>query len=365
MISIIVPIYNVEYYIHRCIDSILTQDNVDFELLLIDDGSSDRSGEICDEYAKQDSRVRVYHKQNGGVSSARNLGLDKAQGEWITFIDADDWIEPGYLRTFVSLLDADMVICGVNSTDGKCWIMGDGICSIKDLMEIYIAATIMRSPWGKFLRKDIINKNDIRFDPKIRYGEDFIFNMQYLLFSNSVRTLSYVGYNYYQYPQEELPIKKYKLTIEETKYSLEKSLLVKEQLINKLGIQLSYDIDYMVYLGLWPINNMVDEAYLDEYYQLCKSLDLTLDKESFYNHKLFSPIIRGITELKIFCEEKRIKEMLMWCKALYLINSRIGYSLRFPYKDFYLWLWLIKHQAYRILLIMLRIYISIKCLVKK
>ena len=91
-ISVIVPVYNVEKYLHRCVDSILAQTFNDFELLLIDDGSKDKSGAICDEYAAKDSRVRVFHKENGGVSSARNLGLENAKGDWIIFIDSDDWI---------------------------------------------------------------------------------------------------------------------------------------------------------------------------------------------------------------------------------------------------------------------------------
>ena len=91
-ISVIVPVYNAEQYLHRCVDSILAQTFPDFELLLIDDGSKDRSAEICDEYAWKDERVRVFHKENGGVSSARNLGLDKAKGEWVSFVDADDII---------------------------------------------------------------------------------------------------------------------------------------------------------------------------------------------------------------------------------------------------------------------------------
>ena len=90
-ISVIVPVYNVEKYLPRCIDSILSQTFTDFELLLIDDGSPDNCGKICDEYAAKDSRVRVFHKPNGGVSSARNLGLDNARGEWIAFIDSDDF----------------------------------------------------------------------------------------------------------------------------------------------------------------------------------------------------------------------------------------------------------------------------------
>ena len=101
-ISVIVPVYNVEKYLRRCIDSILSQTFSDFELLLIDDGSKDKSGEICDEYAAKDARVRVFHKENGGVSSARNLGLDNAKGDWITFSDSDDELLP----------DAFEAVCG-------------------------------------------------------------------------------------------------------------------------------------------------------------------------------------------------------------------------------------------------------------
>mgnify|MGYP003408173130 CR=1 FL=1 len=91
-ISIIVPVYNTERYLSKCIDSILSQSFTVFELLLINDGSKDNSGTICDQYAVNDSRVRVFHKENGGVSSARNLGLENARGEWVTFVDSGDWI---------------------------------------------------------------------------------------------------------------------------------------------------------------------------------------------------------------------------------------------------------------------------------
>ena len=113
-ISVIVPVYNTEKYLKRCIDSILAQSYSDFELLLIDDGSTDASPAICDEYATNDSRVRVFHKPNGGVSSARNLGLDNARGEWIAFVDSDDWIESEMLYLFISKAektDSDIVFC--------------------------------------------------------------------------------------------------------------------------------------------------------------------------------------------------------------------------------------------------------------
>ena len=95
-VSIIVPVYKAEKYLNRCIDSILAQTFIDWELLLIDDGSPDKSGEICDEYSKKDQRIKVFHKSNGGVSSARNLGLDHVKGQWITFIDADDYIDSSF-----------------------------------------------------------------------------------------------------------------------------------------------------------------------------------------------------------------------------------------------------------------------------
>ena len=96
-LSIIVPVYNVEQYLDKCIKSILNQTFKDFELILVDDGSIDNSGEICDEYAKKDSRVKVIHKKNGGLAAARNTGLIIARGDYVGFVDSDDWIEPRYV----------------------------------------------------------------------------------------------------------------------------------------------------------------------------------------------------------------------------------------------------------------------------
>ena len=113
LISIIVPVYNVDAYLKQCVDSILNQKYENFELLLIDDGSTDKSGEICDVYEQRDKRVRVFHKKNGGVSSARNVGLDNAQGDWIAFVDSDDIVTPDYLFDLYDSLkenDIDLVI---------------------------------------------------------------------------------------------------------------------------------------------------------------------------------------------------------------------------------------------------------------
>lgn len=185
MISVIVPIFNAEKYLHRCIKRILAQDYTDYELLLIDDGSTDNSGTICDEYAIKDNRIRVFHKENGGVSSARNWGLDKAIGEYIMFVDSDDYMLPGMLEVMLSTLEskkADLVVCGTTETGGGYWRpIADVDYSINQLKENFVSllhTELLSPPWNKIYKKEIIGSN--RFCDDISFGEDLLFNIQYL-----------------------------------------------------------------------------------------------------------------------------------------------------------------------------------------
>ena len=121
LISVIVPIYNVEQYLEKCIESIISQTYKNLQIILIDDGSNDKSGKICNKYAEKDKRVVVIHKENAGVSEARNTGLDNAKGEWITFVDADDWIEEEYCQRLYNLVietNSDVALCGYNRVVG-------------------------------------------------------------------------------------------------------------------------------------------------------------------------------------------------------------------------------------------------------
>lgn len=185
MISVIVPIFNAEKYLHRCIKCILAQDYTDYELLLIDDGSTDNSGTICDEYAIKDNRIRVFHKENGGVSSARNWGLDNAIGEYIMFVDSDDYMLPGMLEVMLSTLEskkADLVICGTTETGGGYWRpIADVNYSKNQLKESFVSllhTELLSPPWNKIYKKEIIRSN--RFCEDISFGEDLLFNIQYL-----------------------------------------------------------------------------------------------------------------------------------------------------------------------------------------
>lgn len=198
-ISVIVPVYNVEKYLPRCIDSILSQTFKDFELLLIDDGSPDNCGKICDEYATKDSRVKVFHKSNGGVSSARNLGLDKACGEWITFIDSDDYVEVDYLQELIDAQQQNQVDYVVTLSECDNIQESNQITvSRGDFSLLFSKFKIDRNgyPWGKLYSTAIIKKVGLRFDTKVHLGEDAMFTLLYLLETKNVTLISSDNYCY-------------------------------------------------------------------------------------------------------------------------------------------------------------------------
>lgn len=204
-ISVIVPVYKVEKYLPECIESILAQTFTDFELILVDDGSPDNSGKICDDYAARDSRIRVFHKENGGVSSARNLGLDNARGEWIAFVDSDDWVGEKYLEHLFgdgNLPDSCMVMSGHVKRDSKSkQEFGRLFFDSKTLptLEAFRKEKLYKSgyPISKLYRREILNSKNIRFDPEISMAEDTLLMMDYLMCVEKVVFRSdFLDYNY-------------------------------------------------------------------------------------------------------------------------------------------------------------------------
>ena len=206
-ISIIIPVYNAENYLRRCIDSVLSQSFTDFELILVDDGSNDKSPQICDEYASQDTRVRVIHKANGGVSAARNDGLDIAKGEYITFIDSDDWVERDYLSTLSNYRDYDIVFFSHRL------IYEDGYISeflfeakegdkqniweiVASLRKNAVGSNFYGYTWNKMFRRDIIEKYKIRFIEGLRISEDEVYTLDYCTHAKSIKVLPLCLYNY-------------------------------------------------------------------------------------------------------------------------------------------------------------------------
>lgn len=200
-VSIIVPVYNVERYIRKCIDSILTQTFHNFELLLINDGSNDESGVICEEYAVKDNRIKVFHKKNGGVSSARNLGIEKASGQWITFIDADDWIDKETLEKCLEASnDEELVRFGMKYVfEDNSYVVDVRLNDTWDYADffskVFSRQTALGVCGGLYLRS-IFLTNKISFNSNYTLGEDWLVLVQYLKCVNKVRIINHPFYNY-------------------------------------------------------------------------------------------------------------------------------------------------------------------------
>lgn len=208
-VSVIVPVYNVEKYLHKCIESIINQTLSSIEIILIDDGSTDNSSYIIDEYAKIDSRVKVIHKENGGQSSARNIALDMARGEYIGFVDSDDWLELDMYENLYNLIresESDIAVCGRQTydEDGKLTNKVNIEDKIIDLNKISLEEYIVKElfykhtvvVWNKLYKKKIINNNNIRFE-NVNYvgSEDALFNGMVLCHTKKIIALNKIYYN--------------------------------------------------------------------------------------------------------------------------------------------------------------------------
>lgn len=201
-VSIIIPVYNTEKYLPACVESVLGQSIKDFEVLLVDDGSTDGSGRICDEYSRIDDRIVVIHKENGGVCSARNVGLDYAKGEYVVFVDADDCLNEFHIDHLMDS-DADLVLTGIqkigSSTD-TCVPRDKNSFDIADLPLHWNTPPVMNYlycyPVAKRFRTKIIQENNIRFYEPLFFSEDMCFNMCYLSFTKSITELPYADYMY-------------------------------------------------------------------------------------------------------------------------------------------------------------------------
>ena len=205
-VSVIIPVYNAEKYIERCIISVINQSFKDWELILVDDGSKDHSATIIGNYMQKDARIFCFHKDNGGASSARNYGIEAATSDWLAFVDADDYLNTDYLQSLIqvqSKYNADL-ICG-----GHIKITPQGeICKKREYHEMYFEKksfnemlkkrllTLQKAPWAKLYQKSIIDKHSIRFIQGAITGEDEIFMYTYFLHCNSVAFSTSTGYNY-------------------------------------------------------------------------------------------------------------------------------------------------------------------------
>lgn len=199
-VSVIIPVYNLKSVIGRCIESILQQTYTDFEVLIVDDGSTDNTLAVCKTYMN-DARVACYTKENGGASDARNYGLSRAKGQWVMFVDGDDYVEPDFFSKLLMNMDAELIISGVrfyniNSYQMPC----GGTIEISEfnghLLDKEFCKFYFRTPWAKLFRRDVIAKYGLCFDTTLHIGEDAEFVFRYLGFVKKVRLVPICGYCY-------------------------------------------------------------------------------------------------------------------------------------------------------------------------
>lgn len=199
MISLIIPVYNVEPYLRKCLDSLLAQDYDDWEALIVEDGSTDGSGAICDEYATRDSRLRVFHKMNEGVSAARNFGLDNARGEWIWFVDSDDWISEDALDRLgetIRDVNCDTIFFGIEYYDEQNNLIGqEDRNSAVDLPKDKTIINEDYPPQNYLLKREIVESNRLRFTPATPTGEDLEFQYKYLMLCHRPVAIEHRLYN--------------------------------------------------------------------------------------------------------------------------------------------------------------------------
>ena len=286
MVSIIVPVYNVEKYIKKCIDSIINQTYQNLEIILVDDGSPDKCGEICEEYSKKDNRIKVIHKENGGLSDARNAGLEKATGEYIAFIDSDDYIDKNYISTLYNMCitnKAEIAQCSfkrvtdnqiANEKDVENKIVNmSGIEAIKNIFkENYIEYTVA---WNKLYKKSLFD--NIKY-PKGKLHEDEATTYK-LFYEAKIVSVTNEKLYYYYIRQN---------SITNTKFSLRRLDYIEE-----LEEQLKFFND-----------RNEEDIYLEVYYRYARSLLLfyfkckTIENSEQIQNELYSKFKESVKYLK-------------------------------------------------------------------
>lgn len=319
-LSIIIPIYNAEKYLNRCIESILSQSFMDYEVLLVNDGSTDLSGAICDAYLVKDKRIKVFHKPNGGVSSARNMGLEYAKGEWIYFADADDEVLPGGLQTLINASNGyDSVLSGFEKCDKNGEILYqttigyDKIMSREDSIKaLYGKSSTLSGMWRwlvvRLFRNDIIKKYNIRFETGISYNEDGLFITEYIC--HSITPIPYIDALVYRYYESETSV------MESTKSAFNPKLLTSYESFVKMYHIIAACSDFSP-----SVIRIAKEGIIWRYEFIKKHME---------QHHAVDPIV--LKEYRKIC----LEECGIFCVVMYFIKNYFRRSINFMLKKIHL-----------------------------
>lgn len=277
-VSVIIPAYNSEHIISDCLSSVIRQTYSNIEIIVVDDGSSDRTGDIADEYASTDKRIIVVHRRNGGVSSARNIGLSLATGTWVTFVDSDDYLSPIFIESLQPNEGDDLIVGGyrtvgcheVRESSYQAITAKSGM-EVNILLNSHITDMTFLCPWGKLFRKDIISDNKISFDEKMKIGEDTDFVWRYLTKCNKISLRTGQYYNYYTEPSDF----KYAINEDVALFTIEKLFKPLDTLSEKFSWDNTVSKDYIINYYTWLF-----KLYVKAHYSY---RDILAIKKFFYN----------------------------------------------------------------------------------
>lgn len=304
MISIIIPLYNAEKYIKECLESVVNQTFKDFECIVIDDGSTDAGGKIADLCAERDQRIKVFHTENKGVSNARNLGISQSNGEYIVFIDSDDYVTTDYLENLISALapDIDLVTSGMLMVENE---ITSTIYSSEEKYLITISnlnthiytklAGLIHGPVCKIYRKSIIIQNNIKFKSDLTLGEDLYFNLDYI---GQCRTIKFIPTPDYYYRRVEGSLtKKNKIRL----HDLYQANLHHKNFLIKIGGWDDITADYIykqlggyIYDAIFNSNN--DFIDIKSYFKILDKKDIS----SCISHCKYPKWFRNVLKYKAY-----------------------------------------------------------------
>lgn len=294
-VSIIIPVYNAEETIRRCIESVVFQTEKNWELLLIDDGSIDGSGDICDLYANSDSRISVIHKENGGVSSARNAGLKVAKGEYVSFLDADDYIKETYLEEMLEHSPADLIICGFYNPQGTDFVpdefSGNIALNGEFLKKLIGIPFYLDTPWCKLFKREIIEKLRLSFDENMMLSEDTLFSYQYI---KECLIVSVIPNKLYIYDGLWGGGSKYTLSVEQLMYASGKNIAAINAVADKFGVKIETRYKCFQYTKL----ENIFKKYIDkDIYKLYILSHDNIAIENYLGDERLSPISFAVSIL--------------------------------------------------------------------
>lgn len=338
MISVIIPAYNAARTIRRCIQSVLDQTYTEWEMIIVDDGSKDDTLDICQSYG--DSRIRVLHKENGGVSSARNHGLKFAQGDYIAFIDSDDFIEVDYLEHLSQGLDYDIVISGFcyeNTPESSSFHLklANREAVGRELSKL-INADQLCYPWGRLFKRSIIETYHIRFDEAMRFAEDNVFNWEYLCHINSL-CIDTTQKDYHKSSDEGGA--GYNLSFEEMDYVDGQLFMLSQKLESYYGIKLQLQTKQLMHVLFLKDMLSLTATYWFDYYRKYHPCGTKSEGLDFIMGAVYYMSLVGIAKEKQYLDKKlrmRRLDAFLDCPLRLLVYSKIKTRFLIPFIKFHL-----------------------------